>query len=229
MVKSKPTILALDTSTDACSVALLHNENVSEEFTAGIRHSDIILSMIEKVLGEAGVSVSQLDCIAFGRGPGMFTGLRIGAGVVQGVAFASDTPVIPVSSLAILAQGQDTKKIMVAVDARMNQVYWGLFVKNEQGLVQPQMEELVVAPTNVTIPGTEGWMGAGSGWDRYHKMLTEATNDKISGWQAGQYPRASAALFLALDRFQSGDFLAATKAIPVYVRDNVARKHSGEF
>lgn len=223
---STPTLLALDTSTEACSVALLYQDQVTEEFATGVHHSEIILSMIEKILLESGLVISQMDCIAFGRGPGMFTGLRIGAGVVQGIAFAADLPVIPISSLAILAQGQQANKIMTAFDARMNQVYWGLFEKDKHGLMQACIDEQVVSPADVHVPQSAGWVGAGSGWDQYHEALTLVTNDAIADWQAQQFPHARHALPIACELFRTGKLLAADQALPVYLRDDVARKQA---
>lgn len=221
---NNPAILALDTSTEACSVALLYKDQVTEEFTTGIRHSEIILSMIEKILLQSDLVISQIDCIAFGRGPGMFTGLRIGAGVVQGVAFAADLPVIPISSLAILAQGQQENKIMAAFDARMNQVYWGLFEKDSHGLVRACGDEQVVAPVDVQVPDSAGWVGAGSGWDQYHEALSLSTKSAMESWRAEQFPKASDALPIASEIFAAGKMLAAEQAIPVYLRDDIARK-----
>lgn len=219
-----PTILTMDTSTEACSVALLHEGNVSEKFETGVRHSEIILSMIENVLADNELAITQIDCIAFGRGPGMFTGLRIGAGVVQGIAFGADLPVIPVSSLAILAQGQKENKIMAAIDARMNQVYWNTFERNEQGLMQACGEEQVVTPADITSPQSSDWVGAGSGWDQYHDELKAVLENFLENWQPEQYPTAVHALPFAVDLFKAGKALPAEQAVPVYLRDDVARK-----
>ena len=111
-----------------------------ERFELGRRHSERILSMVEAVLAESGYSLGQMDALAFGRGPGSFTGLRIGAGVVQGLAFGADLPVVPVSTLAALAQGQDATRVLAAIDARMGQLYWGLCINSGNGmtLLQPE-------------------------------------------------------------------------------------------
>ena len=222
-----PALLSLETSTEACSVALQYQGQVTEEFKTGIRHSEIILAMVEKILIDHGLVVSQIDCIAFGRGPGMFTGLRIGAGVVQGIAFAADLPVLPISSLAILAQGQKSNKIMAALDARMNQVYWGMFEKDTQGLVQACNDEQVVSPADVQIPASTGWFGAGSGWDQYGDTLVRITGTHLDNWQAKQFPRASHIMPIANALYKSGKQVNADRAIPVYLRDNVAVKRSG--
>jgi len=225
--KAVSTLLSLDTSTEACSVALQYQGQVTEEFETGIRHSEIILSMIEKILTDNGLVLSQLDCIAFGRGPGMFTGLRIGAGVVQGIAFAADLPVLPISSLAILAQGQKSNKIMAALDARMNQVYWGLFEKDNQGLARPCIDEQVISPEDVQLPESSGWSGAGSGWDQYSDSLVRVTGRHLDNWQSKQFPCARHIMPIANALYKSGKQVDADQAIPVYLRDNVAVKRSG--
>ena len=115
--------------------------------------------MVQEVLAESGLSLKQLDAIAFSRGPGSFTSLRIGAGVAQGLAFGADLPVIPVSSLAVLAQGVDAPKVLAAFDARMNQVYWGAYVRNAEGLVESVGNEIVIAPVDVPLPEGQGWVG----------------------------------------------------------------------
>ena len=111
-------LLALDTATEACSVALVFDNSVIEQQLPGRQHAERILSMIDTVMAEAECRPSELDAIAFGRGPGMFTGLRIGAGVVQGIAFTADIPVVAVSSLAVLAQGQSSDQVLAMLDRK---------------------------------------------------------------------------------------------------------------
>ena len=128
-------------------------------------HSKLILPMIDSLLDEAGINLAKIDAIAFGRGPGSFVGVRIGAGVTQGIAYAADLPVIPVSSLAACAQGIDAEKILVAFDARMNQIYWGAYTFGDQGVVRLHGQEQVISPHDAKPPANgDGWVGAGSGW-----------------------------------------------------------------
>src|SRR5687767_3120441 len=158
-------LLALDTSTEACSVALAIGDDVVERFELEQRHGERLLGMVDELLTQGGIALTQLDAIAFGRGPGSFTSLRIGAGVVQGLAFGADLPVVPVSSLAALAQGSGAPKVLAAFDARMRQVYYGAFVRAGDGLVTPAGPEVVIDPAKLPLPEGTSWTGTGSGWD----------------------------------------------------------------
>lgn len=217
-------LLALDTSTEACTVALAIDGAIQERFELGTRHAERILGMVEALLAEGGIAVRQLDAFAFGRGPGSFTGLRIGAGVVQGLAFGADRPVVPVSSLAVLAQGVAQPRVLAAFDARMHQVYWGAYERTDQGLVTLRGEERVLAPADVPLPGGEGWWGAGSGWDAYHAALAARLGGRLSGWTPKAYPHAGDLARLALPALAAGRWVRAEDAVPVYIRDQVAVK-----
>lgn len=218
-------LLALDTSTDACTVALYVDGAVRELFEVGAQtHSARLLPMIDALLAEAQLPLSQLDAIAFGRGPGSFTGLRIGAGVVQGLGFGADLPAIPVSSLAVLAQGQSAARIVAAFDARMDQIYYGCYARSADGCMQLQGEERVVAPLAMIVPDGDPWHGVGSGFDRYATVLAAGLGARLGGWTPACYPHARDVVTLALPMFTRGEFVAAALALPVYVRDDVARK-----
>ena len=180
--------------------------------------------MVQEVLAEAELTLMQLDAIAFGRGPGSFTGLRIAAGVTQGLAFGAGLPVIPVSSLAALAQGIDAARVLASFDARMNQVYWAEYIRNDQGLVEVQGEEIVTAPKDVPLPRDNDWTGIGSGWDQYHAVLLARLGNKISGWRPQIYPQARFVAQLGAALFNSGHAVAPELAMPIYVRDEVAFK-----
>lgn len=219
-------LLALDTSTEACSVAVSVDGRIHERVDHGQHHSELILGMVQQVLAETGLSLRQLDAIAFSRGPGSFTSLRIGAGVVQGLAFGADLPVVPVSSLAALAQGVDAPKVLAAFDARMQQVYWGAYVRNAQGLMGLQGGEIVIAPKDVPLPNGEGWIGAGSGWDQYAGALSLRLDDKVKEWRRQSFPRARHVAELGAAAFQAGQAVSPEQALPVYIRDEVAVKKS---
>lgn len=175
------TLLALDTATEACSVALLHEGRVLSHYEVIPRqHAQRLLPMIQDLLGEAGVALSAVDAIAFGRGPGAFTGVRIAIGVVQGLAFALERPVLPVSNLAVLAQRahreQGVSQVAAAIDARMDEVYWGCY-RLEAGEMRLAGVEAVLPPEQVALPrdAAGDWFGAGTGWGTYGERLAVPT------------------------------------------------------
>ncbi len=217
-------LLALDTATEACTVALWLDGNVLERNELGGQHAERLLPMVDTLLAEAGLALTQLDALAFGRGPGSFTGLRIGAGVTQGLAFGADLPVVPVSSLAALAQGVDAPRVLAAFDARMQQVYWGAYRRNAQGLMELQGNEQVLSPQQVPVPDDEGWVGAGPGWDAYHAGLQPHLGQRLTAWYPQLLPQARHVAELAVSAFRAGATVAPGSALPVYIRDDVAVK-----
>ncbi len=180
--------------------------------------------MLQQVLAESSLTLSQLDALAFGRGPGSFTGLRIGTGVVQGLAFGADLPVVPVSSLGALAQGQDAKRVLAAFDARMSQVYWGAYIRDGNGTVELDGRECVAMPQQVPLPRASGWLGAGSGWDQYADALATRLGQRLAGWHRQCYPQARHVAQLGAVGLRAGRAVAAEHALPVYIRDEVTSK-----
>ena len=219
-------ILALDTSTEACSAAIWTDGAVTERFESGNQHSGRILAMVDELLAESGFVLARFDAIAFGRGPGSFTGLRIGAGVAQGLAFGADIPVAPISSLAALAQGVDAPRVLAAFDARMNQVYSGVYVRNAQGIVELAGIESVTAPSDIPLPEGNNWLGAGNGWDLHHAALLQRLGGRVTDWRKQVHPRARDVAQLGAVAVQAGKAIAAEQALPVYVRDDVAAKQA---
>jgi len=221
-----PKFLSLDTATEACSCALYLDGEIHHAFELIPRqHADRILPMADKLLADAGMTPRQLDAIVFGQGPGSFTGLRIACGVTQGIAFAADLPVIPVSTLATLAQmayqTQQSTQVLAALDARMQEVYWGAFQLSE-GIMQGVTPEQVSAPESVLLPTTEvAWYGIGSGWDSYSDSLQQRCHSGFSGYSPKQYPDAAAMVPLALAAWQRGVLVSAAHALPVYLRNEV--------
>ena len=218
------TLLALDTATEACSVALLHNGQVFSRYAVIPRlHAQSILPMISEVLAEAGIAKTAIEAIAFGRGPGAFTGLRIAVGVVQGLAFALELPVLPVSNLAAIAQRacreHGVSQVAVAIDARMDEVYWGCFTL-VNGEVSLQGMEAVVAPEGAQLPrNAQGdWFAAGTGWQAYAERIAAP----VSAKDAQLLPHAADILTLAKGMWQRGESIAAQAAQPIYLRDQVA-------
>ncbi len=226
-------ILAIDTATEACSAALYIDGEVSAHYQLAPReHSRLILKMIDDLLSAANLPVHDLDAIAFGQGPGSFMGLRIAAGVVQGIAFAHDIPVIPVSTLKTIAQRAyeqtQVPRILVAIDARMDEVYWAAYYRHEQQW-QLDAEECVISPDKIQLPeilsaSDQPWVGAGSGWQSYADRLLAGGDFILQDKLADCFPSAEAIAKLAVDEFRAGNTVCAAEAIPVYLRNDVAKK-----
>lgn len=187
------------------------------------RHAELILSMVDGLLKEAGIPLQALDGLAFGRGPGAFTGVRIATGIIQGLAYAADLPVIPVSSLAALAQGvaDRSDRLACAIDARMGEVYWGLYERGQDQCLQPIGEERVCLPTEINVPESTGWYGVGTGWGTYGPQLIQRLEKNLSATDPDCYPGADGVLTLAEMAFQRGESVAPAAALPVYLRDKV--------
>lgn len=219
-------LLAIDTSTEACSAALYVDAEVRVRFELAPReHSRLLLPMMAGLLQDADLSLRQLDALAFGRGPGSFTGVRIAAGMIQGVALGADLPVVPVSSLAALAQGglreTGAGRLLAAIDARMHEVYWGACVAGATGVMEPAGEECVAPPQEVPPPDGDDWTGVGSGWDTYHHVLEARLGDQLSGWSAGRFPSAEDVAVLGVSGLARGEAVAAELALPRYLRNQV--------
>ena len=216
------TLLALDTATECCSAALLHDGRVTARSEVIPRqHAQRLLPMIEELLGERELRLPDVDALVFGRGPGAFTGVRIATGMVQGLAFAADKPVIAVSNLAALAQrawrehGAET--VAAAIDARMDEVYWGLYGLQD-GVMKSLNDERVCPPEAVSLPdGVASVAGAGTGWQYADRLAVSAERS----WPQ-MLPDAVDLITLALPRWLAGEVLDAADAQPVYLRDKVA-------
>ena len=219
-------ILALDTATEACSVALAIDDRVIERHVELERgHAEQLLPMIDELLAEAGVALSALDAIAFGRGPGAFTGVRLAASVAQGLAFGAGTGVVPVSDLAAVAQQAaglqpQARRILAINDARMREVYWAQFVVD--GTVSLNGVEHVGAATEVELPevSDEAWVAAGRGLAVYPDLAARC-RDQGGTVLDRLLPRASDILLLARKDVAAGRILPPEAALPVYVRDRV--------
>lgn len=244
------TLLAMDTSSDNCSVAVWHRGRLwhaCEQVPRG--HTRLLMPMTRQLLAEAGVTLAQLDGVAFGAGPGSFTGLRITLGVVQGLAWGLGRPVIPVSCLAATAAQAarlyQARRVAVAFDARMDQVYWGAFQCSAGGdtgpVVTALMEERVCAAEAVSLPaslpaslpeslpdtaGADPWFAAGSGWqvagDRLQAALTTDLATAMQPQETILSPLARDIVLLALGEFDAGRVLAPEQAEPVYLRNEIS-------
>jgi tRNA threonylcarbamoyladenosine biosynthesis protein TsaB len=222
-------LLAIETSSEACSVALSVGGDLLEVHEhAPLRHAELLLPAVSRLLAEAGLAVSELDAIAFGRGPGSFTSLRIGIGVVQGLAWAAGLPVVPCSSLAAVAQeaadraGAGSGRVCVAVDARMQEVFCAEFERVPGDLVQLVGEERVCAPDTLGVTAAVSYIAAGNGFARYPEL--QRLREAATACYDDLWPRASVIARLALHWLADHEPLPAAQAQPVYIRDNVAEK-----
>ena len=226
-------LLAIETSAESCSVALEIRGELRERYEhAPMKHAERLLPMVSSLLADAGIRAPDLDAIAFGRGPGSFTSLRIGIGVVQGLAWGAEVGVVPVSSLAAVAQGAIESlslaasthlphpRVVVAMDARMQEVFHAVFTVGDDGLARIAGEERVSAPS--AMAAQQAWVAAGNGFERYdelRKLAQGAGHCLPETW-----PRASAVARLARHWLEKNEPLPAGLAQPVYVRNDVAQK-----
>ena len=247
-------ILALDTSSNACSAALLQGNQQDfsciERFEIAPRqHTQLILPMIDSVLDEADYDISQIDVLAFGRGPGAFTGVRVATGVVQAIAYGADIAVAQISSLAAIAQGfynthgcshaqgcsGKNDKLLVANDARMDEIYFAAYEMNKDfmtltGREQVLKPERLAAVLDNSIDLNDSWMTVGNGWSVYSEALSPIADqcglstDMSEMANDHSYPHARDIAFLAFKEAAGKTLVSAEKVSPVYLRDNVAKK-----
>jgi tRNA threonylcarbamoyladenosine biosynthesis protein TsaB len=222
-------LLAIETSSEACSVALMLDGATRERHEhAPLRHAELLLPAVRDLLTEADTRLAELDAIAFGRGPGSFTSLRIGIGVVQGLAWAAELPVVPQSSLAAVAQQAadqadgTARCVVAAVDARMQEVFSAPFLIGQDGLVQPAGEERVGPPESTVVAPSEAWIAAGNGFERFAEL--QSISCGAADCFPDLLPRAATVARLAAAWLQHNDPLPAALAQPVYVRNQVAEK-----
>jgi tRNA threonylcarbamoyladenosine biosynthesis protein TsaB len=215
-------LLAVETSTELCSVALLRGDELFvEETLAQNRHSELLVPMLRKVLERAHLDAPHMDAFAFGQGPGSFTGIRIACGIVQGLAFASQRPVVPVPSLLALAEQSNESRVLAALDARMDEAYLAAYARNGEDwdeVIAPQLVDRASLPA---LPA-RGWTATGNGFVRL-PWLREAYGERVAMRLEGDLPRAGAVARIAARRFVRGAAVAAEQAAPLYLRDKVAQ------
>jgi tRNA threonylcarbamoyladenosine biosynthesis protein TsaB len=217
-------VLALDTSTEYCSVALFADgATMSHEVLAGQQHSEFILPMVRQVLAEGGLSLVQLNGIAFGAGPGSFTGLRIACGIAQGLAFGANLPVAGICTLEALAQEAGGGRIIAALDARMSQIYHAAYEEREDGW-QCVTEPALCFPQDAPPVPDGNWTGCGSGFDMYDQVLRARYDKSVQRTVRGLRPHARSIARLALPRFEAGGGIDPADAMPLYIRNKVALK-----
>jgi len=215
-------ILALETSTEFCSVALLAGEEIdARETRAGQKHSELLLPMIDALLRAHGVALRELTGIAFGQGPGSFTGLRIACGVVQGLAFGAGLPVVGIGTLFAMAAATRAERVVCCVDARVRECYHAAYERDGEGW-RAVHDPSVCAPAAVpALPGS-GWLACGNGFAVYGDVLIEQYKGQLAGVDADAVPHARDIALLAAPYFESGDTLSAEQAAPLYLREKVA-------
>ena len=221
-------ILAFDTATNACSVALQHDGKIFSRFEIAPReHSQLLLSMIQSVLSEAKIKLSDLNAIAFGSGPGSFMGVRLALGMAQGLALGLNIPVIPISTLQILAQtayqkiGQ--KNIIAGWDARLSSIYWGVYVCAENNVMQVKIPDSLNLPSEIDFEliSKVNWLCAGNAWDVYSKELPRDffhNKDQL----IDVYPDAKSMCVIADLKYHLNEIISCEHAHPEYLRDHVA-------
>lgn len=223
-------ILAIDTATENCSVALLMGDKLYVRSEVAPRdHTKKVLPMVDEVLREAGIVLGELDALAFGRGPGSFTGVRIGIGIAQGLAFGAGLPMIGISTLAAMAQGSyrlhGHTHVASAIDARMEEVYWGRFSRQHDGRWSQVDAECVIAPTCLvesTSTDEHTWACVGTGWNAYRdKLAGLLIQCEVTGVL---YPEAQDIALLAKYEFELGNMVNVEDSAPIYLRDTVAWK-----
>ena len=207
--------VALETSSEWCSVALfVDGEITGLEVRAGHRHSELALPMMDQLLGARDLKARDLDAVAFGAGPGAFTGLRIACGLAQGLAVARGLPVIGISSLEAIAQESGATRVVACIDARMREVYYAALARDGE-----RWREVVpvqcLSPQALELPAGEGWVGCGSGFAVYGALGLDRVLPEV-------HPTAIAVAQLAAPRLQAGEGVDAAQAAPIYVRDKVA-------
>ncbi|MFT5451596.1 MAG: tRNA threonylcarbamoyladenosine biosynthesis protein TsaB [Enterobacterales bacterium] len=229
-------ILAIETCSETCSVAVSHNDKQHQLISKEPRgHADNILPLIDKIMHKADLQLSDLDVIAFSRGPGAFTGVRVGTAVAQGLSLATKLPLVAVSSLAVLAQTSyrvtGIKRCIAALDARMSEVYIGFYQLSDKGCMLAEQDDQVAPAVSVNcgneqkhLDNSDVWQGYGPGWSNYPEQMKQRfTNWSLQLPETLVYPEAIDLLSLAELEYQEGRLLDPAEAIPVYVRDNVVR------
>lgn len=227
MLKNNPIILALDTCTESCSAALLVNGQVyAQQADAPREHSQRLLPMVQTVLQQANITLADVDVIAYGRGPGSFTGIRICTSMTQGLALGQDIPVVGISTLAAMAQiaiDAGASQVLAAIDARMGEVYSGQYVE-KQGVATLVAAEQVSVPQDVVLQLSEQQTvsGCGTGFDAYPELLTLTAN--IEMVPSAKFPTAAAMITIAKKAITNGEATSVDELSPVYLRDTVTWK-----
>jgi tRNA threonylcarbamoyladenosine biosynthesis protein TsaB len=224
-------LLALDTSTEFLSLALQFGDKiVTHHQQAGAKASELILPQIQAMLDSAKIKLTDLDGIAFGAGPGAFTGVRVACGVAQGLGFGANIPVVGVNTLLAVAQASGADKVIVCLDARMGEIYHAMYIKEKNGwietcatkVIKPEAAWILASRASLTKTNEKVWIGAGSGWAVYAEVLREIYAENLTQVLPEITPSATAILQLAQLTFLAGKAKPAIEAAPIYIRNRVA-------
>ncbi len=219
-------ILALDTSTEYCSVALWQDGAIVERCDLAVqKHSEMLIAMLDALLKDAGFGIKDMDGIAFGMGPGSFTGVRIACGAAQGLAFGANLPVAGICTLQALAEASGKGKVIAALDARMGEIYHAAYERRDDSWVAASEPRLCKPEDAPPLPG-EGWFGAGSGFAAHGASLSGRYAGQLQGADGAAVPQAAAIAVLGAAQFALGLGKDAAEALPLYLRDKVALKTS---
>jgi tRNA threonylcarbamoyladenosine biosynthesis protein TsaB len=215
-------ILALDTSTEYCTVAFWHDGDVdARETAAGQAHSQLLLPMVDEILSQHAVVLKDLDGIAFGRGPGSFTGLRIACGVTQGLAFGAGLPVVGVSTLLALAEAVQSERALCCLDARMGEIYHAAYERSGAEWRAVHEASLCAPDAAPSLPAG-AWTGCGSGFAAHEQALKRRYAGFLSEIRPEMYPHAREIAQLGARELERGRGVPAEQALPVYIRDKIA-------
>lgn len=219
-------VLALETSTEYCSVALWQDGAIMEHCElAGQKHSEMLIAMLDGVLQDSGFRIQDMDGIAFGMGPGSFTGVRIACGVTQGLAFGANLPVAGVCTLEALAEASGKPRVIAALDARMGEIYHAAYEKHDDTWVTVS-EPRLCKPQEAPPVSGGSWFGAGSGFAMHSRIFSERYAGQLHGADGDAVPQAAAIAALGAVQFMQGRGMDAAQALPLYLRDKVAFKTS---
>ena len=217
-------VLALETSTEYCSVALWQDGAVVERSGLAVqKHSEMLIAMLDELLRDAGCRIQDMDGIAFGMGPGSFTGVRIACGAVQGLALGANLPVAGVCTLQALAEASGKRRVIAALDARMGEIYHAAYEKND-GAWTTVSEPLLCKPEDARLLKGNDWFGTGSGFAVHGEKLGERYARQLQGVDGAAVPQAAAIAILGAAQFAQGRGVDAAEALPLYLRDKVALK-----
>ena len=219
-------IIALDTSTPAFSIALACAEQTFTHYQWAPReHANLVLPCLETLLQQAGLNIAEIDLFTVTCGPGSFTGLRIGLSIAQALAFAHAKPVVPLSSLLVLAYGAYVEfkhpHVLAGLDARMQEVYWGAYEFSATATYHLLAPEQVIRPNKISFPKQGAYLGVGSAWETYGDSLSEAAGDSLQTYHTNIDPQAKYMLPLAKAAFMRGDVVSAERVQATYLRDKV--------